>query len=222
MSLLKKINMMIAAALVLVLTLGILTACAKSSPSGSSSTADSASEEETFQNESSPAEKMIPATDAGTKTLVVYFSATGNTKSVAGKIIEATGSDGYEIIPAQPYTEDDLNYNDPDSRSSKEQNDDGARPEIGGEKLSLDDYAIIYIGYPIWWGKAPRIMETFVESYNFEGKTVFPFCTSGSSPIGDSAKNLAKLSGGTWLDGKRFSSDPSDEEIEMFINGTNL
>ena len=153
-------------------------------------------------------------------TLVVYFSVTGNTKSVAEKIASVTGADIYEIKAALEYTDEDINYNDSDSRTSKEQNDSSARPEIGSEEISLDGYSTIYIGYPIWWGEEPRIMDTFAESYNFDGITVIPFCTSGSSGIGRSGQNLADNAGsGNWIEGKRFGGGASEDEIRSWIEG---
>jgi len=153
-------------------------------------------------------------------TLVVYFSATGTTKGVAEKIAEITGADTYEIKAAQEYTDADLNWNDSNSRSTKEQNDSSVRPEIGSEAISLDGYTTIYIGYPIWWGEEPRIMDTFVESHSFDGITMIPFCTSSSSGIGRSGQNLADNAGtGTWLDGKRFGAGASEDEIRSWIEG---
>ncbi len=153
-------------------------------------------------------------------TLVVYFSATGTTKGVAEKIAGITGADTYEIKAAQEYTEADLNWNDSDSRSTREQNDSSVRPEIGSEAVSLDGYTTIYIGYPIWWGEEPRIMDTFVESYSFDGITMIPFCTSSSSGIGRSGQNLADNAGsGTWLDGQRFGAGASEDEIRSWIEG---
>ena len=158
-------------------------------------------------------------TDNSSKKLVVYFSATGTTKGVAEQIAGVAGADIYEITAAQPYTDDDLNYNDSDSRSTKEQNDKTVRPEIGSEKIDLDGYDMIFIGFPIWWGEEPRIMDTFVESYDLSGKTMIPFCTSGGSGIGSSGDNLkANAGSGEWLEGRRFSADVSQAEIEEWIN----
>ena len=152
--------------------------------------------------------------------LVVYFSATGTTKGVAEKIAGITDADTYEIKAAQEYTDADLNWNDSNSRSTKEQNDSAARPEIGSDAISLDGYTTIYIGYPIWWGEEPRIMDTFVESYSFDGITMIPFCTSSSSGIGRSGQNLADNAGsGTWIDGKRFGTGASEDEIRSWIDG---
>ena len=151
---------------------------------------------------------------------VVYFSATGTTKGVAEKIAGITGADTYEIKAAQEYTDADLNWNDSDSRSTKEQNDSSVRPEIGSDAISLDGYTTVYIGYPIWWGEEPRIMDTFVESYNFDGITLIPFCTSGGSGIGRSGQNLADNAGsGTWLEGKRFGGGVSEDELRSWIDG---
>ena len=151
-------------------------------------------------------------------TLVVYFSATGNTKSVAERIAKTLGADIYEIVPQEPYTTADLNYNDKSTRATQEQNDSSARPAIAGEDVALDSYTTIYLGYPIWWSEAPRIMCTFVENYSFGDIMIIPFCTSGSSPIGDSAKNLEKLAnGGFWAEGGRLAKDISDADLSAWI-----
>lgn len=171
---------------------------------------------EPAQETASAAETAAPV--SATDVLVVYFSATGNTKGVAEKIAAITGGDLYEIKAAQEYTDADLDWNDSDSRTTKEQNDSSIRPEIGSESVSFEGYSTIYIGYPIWWGEEPRIMDTFVESYSFDGITVIPFCTSSSSGIGRSGQNLADNAGsGTWLDGKRFGSGASEDEVKSWI-----
>ena len=158
-------------------------------------------------------------TGSGKDTLVVYFSATGTTKGVAEKIAAITDADIYEIVPAEPYSDADLDWHDKDSRSTKEQNDTSARPAIGSEKISLEGYKTIYIGYPIWWGEEPRIMDTFVESYNFDGITVIPFCTSGGSGIGRSGNNLAENAGsGNWLDGDRLQGDISEDDLKGWLD----
>ena len=151
--------------------------------------------------------------------LVVYFSATGTTKRVAEKIAELTGADIYEIEPASPYSSADLNWNDRNSRSTKEMDDPNVRPEIGSVDISLDQYKTIYLGYPIWWGDAPRIMSTFVEKYDFNGKKVIPFCTSGGSGIGRSGSNLAALAGGgNFVNGERLNSSADTNNIQNFID----
>ena len=136
------------------------------------------------------------------KTLVIVFSATGNTKAVAEKIAAVTDADMYEILAKETYTEADLDWHDKNSRTTIEQNDPSSRPEIGNGEVSLEEYTTIYIGYPIWWGEEPRIMDTFVERYDFTGITMIPFCTSGSSGIGRSGRNLEEKAGsGNWLEG---------------------
>ena len=151
--------------------------------------------------------------------LVAYFSATGTTKGVAEKIASVTGGDLYEILAEDPYTDEDLNYNDSSSRSTKEQNDKAVRPEIGSEDLSLEGYTTIYLGFPIWWGEEPRILDTFVEKYSFDGITVIPFCTSGGSGIGRSGPNMEALAGnGTWLEGERFSASVSEADLQSWID----
>ena len=162
--------------------------------------------------------KLPPAEPS--KILVAYFSATGTTKGVAEKIAEVTGGELYEIVPAVPYTADDLNYHSDSSRTSAEDEDPSARPQIEGWIADMGSFDVVYLGYPIWFGKAPKIIYTFLESYDFSGKTIVPFCTSGSSKIGSSAENLHTLAGGaTWLSGERFSSSVSKSEVEEWING---
>ncbi|MBR4314485.1 MAG: flavodoxin [Lachnospiraceae bacterium] len=153
------------------------------------------------------------------EVLVAYFSATGTTKRVAEKIAELTGADIYEIVPKNPYSDADLNWHDNNSRSTKEMNDSSVRPEIGSSDINLDQYKTIYLGYPIWWGDAPRIMATFVEKYNFDGKKVIPFCTSGGSGIGRSGSNLGNLAGsGSFANGERLNSSADTNNIQNFIN----
>ena len=181
---------------------------------------------ETAPSAEAPAQQApeaAPAPEPRSETsevLVVYFSATGTTRGVAEKIAALTGADTYEIIAAEPYSDADLNWNDRNSRTTLEQNDKSVRPQIASEPLSLEGYDTIYIGYPIWWGEEPRIMDTFAESYDFSGKTMIPFCTSGGSGIGRSGSNLADRAGsGTWLDGKRFGSSVSEADLQAWIDG---
>ena len=124
-------------------------------------------------------------TPAG-KSLVVYFSATGNTKALAEKIAEESGSELFEIVPEEPYTSADLNYSNSDCRANKEQNDTDARPAISSKLENIEDYDVVFIGYPIWWGTMPKIINTFLDTYDLSGKTILPFCTSGSSGISTS------------------------------------
>ena len=164
------------------------------------------------------AEEPDEVSETASNMLVAYFSAMGTTKGVAEKIAEITGADIYEIEPAEPYSDDDLNYSDGNSRATVEQNDSSSRPEIAGAMENFDAYDTVFFGYPIWWGDAAHIMFTFAESYDFVGKTIIPFCTSGSSPIGSSASNIeSHANGGTWLEGKRMSGDTTEQEISEWI-----
>ena len=201
------------------------TAAASAETETPKETAESTAAEEPAADEASAETEEAPEAETGSSeaeaapeahsdVLVAYFSATGTTKGVAERIASVTGGDLYEILAAQPYSADDLNYNDRSSRSTKEQNDKSVRPEIGSTDISLDGYTTIYLGFPIWWGEEPRILDTFVEKYSFDGITVIPFCTSGGSGIGRSGPNMEALAGsGTWLDGKRFSGSVSEEEL---------
>ena len=120
------------------------------------------------------------------RSIVVYFSCTGNTKAVAEEVAAQTGSELHEIVPEEPYTEQDLNYNNDNCRANIEMNDPESRPAISNTIENFSEYDTIYIGYPIWWGSLPRIMNTFLDTYDFSGKTIVPFCTSGSSSISQS------------------------------------
>ena len=177
-----------------------------------------ATEEPTEETAAAPAESETTA--EGKDVLVVYFSATGTTKDIAEKIAAITDADLYEIKAAQEYTEADLDWNDSNSRTTLEQDDKSVRPEIASDPVSLEGYTTIYIGFPIWWGEEPRIMDTFVESYSFDGITMIPFCTSSSSGIGRSGQNLAENAGsGNWLDGQRFGAGAPETEIQSWIEG---
>ena len=163
------------------------------------------------------------ADDSGKKILIAYFSATNNTENIANLLNEILDADLYEIVPETPYTSDDLNYNDSSSRSSQEMNDPDARPAISGSLDNMEQYDVIFLGYPIWWGEAPRIINTFLESYDLSGKTIAPFCTSASSPMGSSATSLQGLTGSaTWLDGHRFSGGASSSEVQSWVDSLNL
>ena len=160
---------------------------------------------------------------AGSKVLVSCFSCTNNTAKIAGYIAEALDADLWQITPEVPYTDADRNYGNSSSRTSLEQNDPAARPAISGTVKNMAEYDVIFLGYPIWWGQAPKIMYTFVESYDLAGKTIVPFCTSGSSPIGSSATNLSKSApDANWLDGNRFSGGASGESVVNWVNGLEL
>lgn len=153
--------------------------------------------------------------------MVVSFSATGNTAKVASYIAEYYNVPSISIEPKTPYTSEDLNYNSSTSRVSKEHSDPTIRPEIQNE-ISLEGKDIPFLGYPIWWGEAPNILYTFVESHSFEGMTVIPFATSASSGIGSSATHLSSNQDGKWLEGKRFSSNESKENVFSWIESLSL
>ena len=155
------------------------------------------------------------------KTLVVYYSATGNTRGVAKKLAENLNADTFEIVPSDPYTDDDLDWNDDNSRVSKEHDDESLRDvELESTTVpNFDTYDTVLIGYPIWWGIAAWPVNSFVEANDFTGKTVIPFCTSSSSGIGNSADILEDLTKtGTWQEGIRFGTNPSDDDINNFID----
>lgn len=161
--------------------------------------------------------------EQGTKVLVAYFSATNTTQGIAEHIANGLSADIYEIVPEEPYTDADLNYNDNNSRTTIEMNDPDARPAISGSVEDMEQYDIVFIGYPIWWGEAPRIVSTFVESYDFSGKTIVPFCTSGGSGVGSSATNLEQLTDGAdWLPGKRLNGSDSQDTVMEWVNGLGL
>lgn len=211
----KRIPLTLLLALSLALT---LTACGNSpstEPAEGNDTQVELSSEATSENTASETETVSDGGDV----LVIFFSGKGTTRGVAERLAAATGGDLYEIVPAQPYTDADQNYNDPESRTSLEQNDPGARPELAGESIDPTEYATVYLGYPIWWGQAPRILSSFVESHDFTGCTVIPFCTSGSSPIGNSGKILADQAGtGTWLEGMRFDGGVSEADLSVWAD----
>ena len=161
----------------------------------------------------------LPQTDPS-NILVAYFSCTNRTEGVAQKIANVTGGDLYEIAPSQPYTQEDLAYGNSSCRANQEQNSATARPAINGSVQDMESYDVIYLGYPIWWGKAPKIIYTFFESYDFAGKTIVPFCTSGSSPITGSLSEIQALApAATWLGGRRFEASATEAQIKAWIDG---
>lgn len=180
-------------------------------PSESSSTAPAESEPETQ-----------PETG---KTLVVYYSASGNTERVAKDIAEAAGADLFEIVPTEVYTSEDLNWTNSDSRVSREHDDESLRdvPLTTTEVPDWDSYDSVFIGYPIWWGIAAWPVDTFVKNNDFTGKTVIPFATSSSSGMGQSGSLLADMAGtGEWQEGQRFSSGVSGDDVQSWVNGLGL
>ncbi|MBE6877187.1 MAG: hypothetical protein E7496_10815 [Ruminococcus sp.] len=156
-------------------------------------------------------------------TIVVYFSRTGNTEKIAEYLLDLTDADSYVIEAAVPYTDEDIAYNNASCRANQEQNDKTVRPEIAEPILSLDSYDTVFLGYPIWWGQEPRIIDTFLESYDFSEKTVIPFCTSASSGISTSEKNIANLVPiGNQLAGKRFSASASKADVSVWYESLPL
>lgn len=205
-------------ALVLVFS---FTACSNNSSNGESST-NSAPASTQSANESSNNDTN---SSSNSKTLVVYYSATGSTKAVAETIANTAGADLFEITPVDPYTSDDLNWTDDNSRVSVEHNDESKR-DVPLTKTTPDnwaDYDTVFIGYPIWWGIAAWPVNNFVKGNDFSGKTVIPFCTSTSSGLGQSGDLLADMAGtGNWQDGERFSSGASSSKVEFWVNGLEL
>jgi len=154
------------------------------------------------------------ATSAEARTLVAYFSATGTTAKVAEKLAKAVGADLFGIKPETPYTDADLNWRNEKSRSSVEMSDTSSRPAIANKVENIAQYDTVFLGFPIWWGREPSIIDTFVESYDFSGKKVIPFATSGSSGIGDSGKIIQNLVPTATVDsGKRFPANVSEETL---------
>ena len=160
-----------------------------------------------------------PNTASDNDTLVIYFSRTGNTEKIAEYLIDITNADSYVIEAAVPYSDADIKYQDDNCRANKEQNDKTVRPEIANPIDSIDSYDTIFLGYPIWWGQEPRIIDTFLESYDFSDKTVIPFCTSASSGIATSEKNIKELVPiGNQLEGRRFSSGATKEDVKAWYD----
>lgn len=182
----------------------------------------------TTQPESSstaPAESEPETQPETGKTLVVYYSASGNTERVAKDIAEAAGADLFEIVPTEVYTSEDLNWTNSDSRVSREHDDESLRdvPLTTTEVPDWDSYDTVFIGYPIWWGIAAWPVDTFVKSNDFTGKTVIPFATSSSSGMGQSGSLLADMAGtGEWQEGQRFSSGVSSDDVQSWVNGLGL
>ena len=219
------------------MTVGILAGCSSNSEEASSTTqevettveAETEAEssltaaEETTSEETSVEEESTEGAEG--KTLVVYFSATGNTERVAEMIAETTGGDLFELELADPYTDEDLNYNDENSRVSQEYADESLRNVelVAATMEGFDEYENVFVGYPVWWGIAAWPVNTFIEVNDFTGKTVIPFCTSASSGLGESGELLAELAGtGDWLEGMRFRSGASEEDVVAWVESLGL
>jgi len=214
-----------------VLVLG-LAACGSANKPASSTTQPETSApteqpatEPPESSSTAPAESEPETQPETGKTLVVYYSASGNTERVAKDIAEAAGADLFEIVPTEVYTSEDLNWTNPDSRVSREHDDESLRdvPLTTTEVPDWDSYDTVFIGYPIWWGIAAWPVDTFVKNNDFTGKTVIPFATSSSSGMGQSGSLLADMAGtGEWQEGQRFSSGVSSDDVQSWVNGLGL
>ena len=204
-----------------------LAACGSANKPASSTTQPetSAPTEQPESSSTAPAESEPETQPETGKTLVVYYSASGNTERVAKDIAEAAGADLFEIVPTEVYTSEDLNWTNPDSRVSREHDDESLRdvPLTTTEVPDWDSYDTVFIGYPIWWGIAAWPVDTFVKNNDFTGKTVIPFATSSSSGMGQSGSLLADMAGtGEWQEGQRFSSGVSGDDVQSWVNGLGL
>ena len=204
-----------------------LAACGSANKPASSTTQPetSAPTEQPESSSTAPAESEPETQPETGKTLVVYYSASGNTERVAKDIAEAAGADLFEIVPTEVYTSEDLNWTNPDSRVSREHDDESLRdvPLTTTEVPDWDSYDTVFIGYPIWWGIAAWPVDTLVKNNDFTGKTVIPFATSSSSGMGQSGSLLADMAGtGEWQEGQRFSSGVSSDDVQSWVNGLGL
>ena len=204
-----------------------LAACGSANKPASSTTQPetSAPTEQPESSSTAPAESEPETQPETGKTLVIYYSASGNTARVAKDIAEAAGADLFEIVPTEVYTSEDLNWTNPDSRVSREHDDESLRdvPLTTTEVPDWDSYDTVFIGYPIWWGIAAWPVDTFVKNNDFTGKTVIPFATSSSSGMGQSGSLLADMAGtGEWQEGQRFSSGVSSDDVQSWVNGLGL
>ena len=210
--------------LTLIIAAGLLAGCGTSNSGKTSS--DSESKTTTASKNNTEESTSDTTTSNGDKkTLVVYYSATGNTKGVAETIAQVTDGDLFEIEPKEPYTNDDLDWTNDDSRVSREHDDESLRDvELVSTTVdNFNEYDEVLVGYPVWWGIAAWPVNQFIKNNDFTGKTVIPFCTSASSGLGDSGKLLEEMAGtGDWQEGMRFSSNASEEEIQDWVKSLNL
>lgn len=209
------------AMLLTVLMVISLAACAGGKEPAEEGTSGAGTVTEKASAENTPPEDKSET--EGTDILVAYFSATNTTEGVAKKIADSLSADLYEIIPEQPYTDEDLDYHDDNSRSTIEMNDNSARPAISGSVEDMEQYSIVFLGYPIWWGDAPHIVYSLVENVSLKKKTVIPFSTPISSGLGNSGKHLkarAQISSKTkWLKGRNFYDIPSQKTVDNCVKG---
>ena len=214
-----------------VLVLSLAACGSANKPASSTTQPETSAPTEQPATEPSESSSTAPAeSEPGTqpetgKTLVVYYSASGNTERVAKDIAEAAGANLFEIVPTEVYTSEDLNWTNSDSRVSREHDDESLRdvPLTTTEVPDWDSYDTVFIGYPIWWGIAAWPVDTFVKNNDFTGKTVIPFATSSSSGMGQSGSLLADMAGtGEWQEGQRFSSGVSSDDVQSWVNGLGL
>ena len=209
-----------------------LAACGSDNSAANDQPTATQPQQETAPPADTGGDTAAPETNSGgentagdSRVLVVYFSASGHTESVANYIAQATGGDLFAITPAEPYTDDDLNWSDENSRVTREHEDESLRDvELTTTQVeNWDSYDTVFLGYPIWWGIAAWPVDGFVEANDFTGKTVIPFCTSSSSGLGQSGELLAELAGtGDWQDGERFRSSASQEDVNEWVDSLGL
>ncbi len=211
----KKITIM--ACLIVLCVVGL---CACDTNETTQNAVNDSNFSDNVENANNAANEELPSEEqtSDKKIAVVYFSATGTTKKVAEYIKDELNADIFEIVPKQKYSDADLNWNDRNSRTTKEQNDKNSRPEIASD-INVEDYDVIFIGYPIWWGDTPRIIQTFMESHELSGKTMIPFCTSGGTGISGSERTLKSYSGINWISGKKLST--SQSEVTNWVKSLN-
>lgn len=227
-----KTKKIAAVLLTCIVAIGLMAGCGASNTNQSASNNDSQStstnqsgNEEADTNSENTTDTTENTSTGNGKTLVVYYSASGNTKDVAEKIAKITEADLFEIEPVEPYTDDDLDWTDDDSRVSREHDDESLRDvELVSTTVdNWDSYDTVYIGYPIWWGIAAWPVDNFVKENDFTGKTVIPFCTAATSEIGDSGNLLEEMTGtGDWKEGERFHGGASESDISSWIDSLGL
>ena len=191
-------------------TAGVESQETMDNPAGDASSAEALPTKET---------DAVAKTEKGNSVAVVYFSATGTTKGIARKIAGVLAAETFEIIPKEAYSSDDLDYNEDSCRANQEMNDESSRPGIENDLSAVKEFDRIYIGYPIWWGTAPRIIQTFLDTNDLSGKTVYLFCTSGGSGIEQSVRDLQKLYPDVKIvSGERFEAGASEDEVKDWLD----
>ena len=220
-----KMKKLISVMLTGVMAMGLLAGCGSSSESAEEDSSKQAAQEETQDDTEETAGDTSDAASGSGNVLIAYYSATGNTEEVANVIADATGGDLFELEPVEPYTDDDLNWTDDNSRVSQEHEDESLRDVelVSSTPENWDSYDTVFIGYPIWWGIAAWPVDSFVESNDFTGKTVIPFATSASSGMGESGQLLEEMAGtGEWQEGQRFRSGADEADVQEWVNGLGL